>query len=358
MIKKLPYLLFVLGLLGFGSMATTGHTLGDPRLGDPPPAPKRVSVEGSSEAEINVEASALFLPSIQTQLAWVNTASRAESQLLFRIGYLNTENVDTGWRGDLDSCNAGTTSENYRAAVLRPINYFRGMAGVPEIRGFDNEFNAKAQAAALMMSLNVNLSHTPPPDWECYSKAGSDGAGSSNLALGYVGTDAISHGYLRDDGVNNFPVGHRRWILYPQTQMMGTGDIPPHDQNPPANALWVIDHEHYFDPRPATRDEFVAWPPPGYVPFQVVYPRWSFSHPQADFSKATVTMTRAGQGVNVKILPVVTGSGENTLVWEPQMSFTNPPAADTRYVITVGNVLIGGRARSFSYAVIVFDPGR
>ncbi len=139
---------------------------------------------------------------------------------------------------------------------------------------------------------------------------------------------------------------------------MGTGDIPAHDGYPPTNALWVIDDDHYLDPRPATREPFVAWPPPGYVPFQVVYPRWSFSWPKANFSGATVTMTRAGQGLAVVKLPVAVGVGENTLVWEPQASFTDRPAADTRYRVVVDNVIIEGQARSFSYEVIVFDPAQ
>ncbi len=358
MINKIAGLLIILGLLIFGSTAARGDAIGEPRLGDPPPPPARVPVEGSSGAAIGNGAYTLFLPSIRTPTAWINTAVRAESQQFFRADYLGTENIDTGWRGDLDSCNAGATSEQYRAAVLRRINYFRGMAGVPGIRTLDAALNAKAQAAAMMMSVNRGLSHFPPTDWACYTAAGSEAAGSSNLALGYHGTDALSHGYMKDWGDSNYRVGHRRWILYPQTQRMGTGDIPAHDGYPPTNALWVIDDDHYLDPRPATREPFVAWPPPGYVPFQVVYPRWSFSWPRADFSKATVTMTRAGQGLAVVKLPVAVGAGENTLVWEPQASFTDRPAADTRYRVVVDNVIIEGQARSFSYEVIVFDPAQ
>ena len=358
MINKIADLLIILGLLVFGPAATGGNTPGEPRLGEPPSAPTHALVEGADGSAIRSGAYTLFLPAVRTPTAWMNTALRAESQQFFHTDYLGTENIDTGWQGDLDSCNAGATSEHYRAAVRRRINYFRGMAGVPGIRELDAALNAKAQAAAMMMSVNESLSHFPPTDWTCYTTAGSEGAGSSNLALGYRGTDAISHGYMKDWGANNHRVGHRRWILYPQTQKMGTGDIPAHNGYPPTNALWVIDHDHYLDPRPATRDMFVAWPPPGYVPFQVVYPRWSFSWPKAEFNGATVTMTRAGQGVEVVILPVATGAGENTLVWEPQTGFTNPPAADTRYEISVENVIIDGQTRSFTYEVIVFDPAK
>lgn len=36
----------------------------------------------------------------------------------------------------------------------------------------------------------------------------------------------------------------------------------------------------------------MAWPPAGYVPYQVIYPRWSFAIAGANFSQAAVTMAR------------------------------------------------------------------
>ena len=56
------------------------------------------------------------------------------------------------------------------------------------------------------------------------------------------------------------------------------------------NAVWVIDPSTYGGPRPGTRDVFVAWPPKGYVPYQVLYNRWHFSYASADLSSATVTV--------------------------------------------------------------------
>ncbi len=199
------------------------------------------------------------------------------------------------------------------------------------------------------------LSHTPDESWQCYTEEGDEGAGSSNLYLGVYGPAAIS-GYVYDPGSGNYFVGHRRWILYPQTQYMGTGDIPPVDGYPAANALWVFDLDNMWGPRPAARDTFVAWPPPGYVPYQVVYPRWSFAYPQADFSQAAVTMTRMGQPLAVQQLAVVYGYGENTLVWEPQTSFIDPPSVDTLYTVTVSQVLVDEQLQNFSYTVIIFDP--
>ncbi|MDP2045463.1 MAG: CAP domain-containing protein, partial [Deltaproteobacteria bacterium] len=228
---------------------------------------------------------------------------------------------------------------------------------------FSDTYSAKNQKAALMMSVNKQLNHDPPISWTCYSPEGAEGAGNSNLALGVNGRDAIDL-YIQDPGTGNGFVGHRRWIFYPQTQTMGTGDIPASNGFAPANSLWVFDG-NYGGPRPVTREEFVAWPPPGYVPYQVTYRRWSFSYPGADFSSAAVTMTLDGVSLPVTLGPLATGYGENTLVWSPEgIDFVEGinretwpvPAKDTAYRVTINNVIISGVSRNFAYSVTVFDP--
>ena len=128
------------------------------------------------------------------------------------------------WNGDLGACNAGETSQRFRDAVLRRINYFRAMAGVPADITFDAEYNRKAQAAALVMSANDRLDHYPNSDWRCFSADAADAAIRSNLHL-VQSPDAIDE-YMRDPGDNNNIVPHRRWLLYPQTVHMGSGDVP------------------------------------------------------------------------------------------------------------------------------------
>jgi hypothetical protein len=55
------------------------------------------------------------------------------------------------------------------------------------------------------------------------------------------------------------------------------------------------------------------------------------------------------------------GYGENALVWQldglSEYSAMRRPAADTKYTVSVSNVLVNGVARNFTYDVIVFDPG-
>ena len=99
----------------------------------------------------------------------------------------------------------------------------------------------------------------------------------------------------------------------------------------------------------------MAWPPPGYVPYQVVFPRWSFAYADADFTAADVSMIFQGNTIPVSSDPVVNGYGENTFVWEPQIT-SGAPATDEDYTVSINNVLISGSPRNFVYHVIVFNP--
>ncbi len=320
-----------------------------PILGTPPDAPD--SVPSFRVVEL---AGAAVSP---WQLA---PSNREEVRNFFNTVYAASGAAAPAWTGAYHSCTAGTVSGAFQDWVALRINFFREMAGVPAGISFSPEFNGKAQHAALMMSANTNLSHYPPPTWTCYSAVGAEAAGKANLALGVLGPDAIT-GYIEDPGPYNGSVGHRRWLLYPQTRTMGTGDVPGDTNHYAANALWVFD-DRFSSPRPTTRDEFVAWPPPGYVPFPVVFPRWSLSYPQADFTNATVTVTRNGSPATVQLEPVATGAGENSLVWvmnggDFQGSDSHArPVADVVYGVQVNGVRIGDATRSFAYAVRVFDP--
>lgn len=285
----------------------------------------------------------------------VNAQARGEAREFYIKVYLGSEGTEIEWNGNHKSCSPGTTADDFRNAVLQRVNYFREMAGVPADVVFTDEYNKKAQQAALMMSCNDTLSHDPEDTWVCYTADGDTAAQRSNIFYGYNGWKAVE-GYIKEPGSNNYAVGHRRWVLYPQTKFMGTGDVPAAGGHEAANALWIFD-DNLYGKRRDTRYEYVAWPPPGYVPYQVVFPRWSFAYAGADFSSAAVSMKSGGNNYTVHIQPIVNGYGENTLVWEPVLDFERPPGSDRFFYVSVTNVLINGSPRDFSYTVIVFDPG-
>lgn len=287
----------------------------------------------------------------------VDINSRASSRAFYNDVYLASDGEAIGWTGSHAACNEGTVAAGFQDAVLLRVNYFRVMAGMAEVT-FDGTYNANCQKAALMISRNNELNHHPPPSWYCFSAAGSNACYESNLSLGYNGWDAVA-GQMRDSGANNYFCGHRRWILMPNTLKTGSGNIPLSGSYPATMALHAWD-DNWYGARPPTRDAFVSWPPAGYVPYTVVFGRWSFAYDDADFSGSTVSMTEDGAAISATLETLEEGYGENTLVWRPKGvsdSYTWPqPGADISYTVTVNNVLIGGSPQSFKYTVIVFDP--
>lgn len=281
---------------------------------------------------------------------FVDTQSREQVRNFYNAVYKASEGVAAGWTGDISACDAGDTAPGYQDAVIRRVNYFRAMAGVPADVALDPALNAKAQEAALMMAANNALDHFPPPSWRCYSPAGYEAAGKSNLSLGSSGADAVA-GQMRDDGGGNGAAGHRRWLLYPGTRFMGTGDVQVPGRA--ANALWIQDPAALGGTRPATRDGFVAWPPAGQVPRPLVYARWSFAYPGADFSRAEVRVLQDGIELPVRMESAANGYGENALVWVPAL---NPTVGDTAYRVEVRNVAVAGVAKTFEYDSIAIDP--
>ena len=255
---------------------------------------------------------------------------------------------DDGWTGDVESCVAGTTSQQYRDSVFQRINWFRQMAGVDSV--VENpEFSYFAQQAALIMAANGALSHYPLADWTCYTSDGLKGASNSNLTVG-SGVASIDN-YIQDFGSNNIAVGHRRWILNPFAVEFGTGDIPNS-----SNALYVIPSSNQGSHETREERGFVAWPPPGYVPASVSWPRWSFdlSDPLllADFSSASVEVFDDLGPVEVEIIyrhPL-------GVVWAMDgAAYSNLLAqSNSCYTVTIGDVKISGSVQTpYEYAVCI-----
>jgi uncharacterized protein YkwD len=263
--------------------------------------------------------------------------------------YLPAFAVANDWTGSVAGCDAGGTSAAYADATMDMVNYFRAMTGLPAGVTHESVKDGKSQAAALMMTANNTLSHTPPTSWTCYTADGAEAAGKSNLALGAAGARAITL-YMADPGAGNTALGHRRWILYPRQVEMGTGSTGN------ANDLWVIGT---FGARPAS-PPVVAWPPEGFVPYQVMYPRWSFSlnTTTADLSKATVAMTRGGTAVSLTVFAGAVGYGDNTLAWETSGQVYSGGGADETIAVQVNNVLVNGAPVNYAYTVTVIDPAR
>lgn len=338
---------------GFSQTAPVTGSFRPPDLGDAPKAPADVSgLPGRGPRLLDVTGSFN-----------VNAGSREQVREFYGAVFTASDGIAMNSTAVTAACMPGTNSTAFQNATLRRINWFRAMAGIPAAVTFSSNESAQDQAAALIMSANNKLQHTGISNtWSCFTIAGTNAAANSNLALGYDGPDAITS-YIWDFGANNTAVGHRRWILYPQTQVMAAGDVPVEGSFEAANATWVFDG-NYGGPRPATSQPFVSWPPAGFVPYQLVFPQWSFALSNADLSAATVSMQSNGVNVAVSLQVNLNGLGENTLVWVPMgldasSSGTAFPfsGTDTVYSVTVTNIAApGGGIVGFTYNVTLFDP--
>jgi hypothetical protein len=328
LIRGICCLLFILGLVG------RSQELGPPPLAD----------------------STNLVPFSPTspQVVTVNLADRAAVVQFYQTTYLASQGITSGWTGNRTTCSAGTTSQAYADATILRVNFYRAMAALPGDVILSNAWNLESQDAALMMSAQGALSHSPGTNWSCYTSGGADAAGKSNLALGADAAAAVDL-YMDDPGSGgNAAVGHRRWILYPPTKIMGTGSIPG-SGGWAANDLWVIGGSGSRPAQPA----WVAWPPPNYVPWQIMPQssgRWSFSYPGATFSGAAVFMQHAGTNVALTLEAQAQGYGDNTIVWVPQGIPTGAPPGDLTYSVTVSNVVVSGQSQVFTYNVTVIDP--
>ena len=199
-----------------------------------------------------------------------------------------------------------------------------------------------------MCDANSALNHYPPNTWNCFTSDGYAATSHSNLAEGAVGPDAITL-FINDFGSNNTSCGHRRWILYPMMKNMGHGCTDSYD------CLWVIGDN--YSSYPANMPAFICWPPQNYVPATLVFDRWSFSVPNADFTNTTITMTDASNN-NISLNIVsnnANGYGDNTIVWEPNGIITTS-SNDVTYNVKVNNVKTGGKLMNYSYSVIIIQP--
>lgn len=258
---------------------------------------------------------------------------------------------DMQWTGDVNSCDPGTISQSVKDKITQRINYFRALVGVTNNITLDATKNGKCQEAALMQNANGTLDHctgmngAPCNNWNCSTADAIEASQKSNLGAGNWTSFNPINQWIQDSGNGNQALGHRRWILYSRAQEMGIGLTPNY------SAQWVIGD---FTPT-ATYDEFIAYPPNGYIIRDLVYARWSFNIPGADFSSATVTITdQDNNNVPVNIISINGGFGDPVIAFEPVGIITDSDE-DVKYTVTVANIA-GAAQTSYTYDVWIIPP--
>ncbi|MEM9141941.1 MAG: CAP domain-containing protein [Bacteroidota bacterium] len=285
-----------------------------------------------------------FIEELETPLS--ETGSKTRAQLLYTDFYLASATTDNAaWSGDASSCNPGTVPQATRTKILMRIDYFRKAVGLENSIMENATKNEKAQKAALMMHSNNALDHAPPNSWKCYSPEGKEGASNSLLTL--INNERAIDSYMRDHGIHNGPVGHRRWLLWPRLQEIGIGNTSE------ANAIWVLGNAGDV---PENTPEFVSWPPSGYVPRNLVYPRWSFSLQDANFEDTQVSMKdEFGNTIPLTLEQLDNAYGDRTIVWVPN-TIQTALSEDVSYTVLLKDVEVNEEFKDFTYSVTLFDP--
>ncbi|MDG3007984.1 CAP domain-containing protein [Paludisphaera mucosa] len=286
--------------------------------------------------------------------------SRAEAVRFYRDVFEPTGAAVPQWDGNVDAGVAGALGDDYRKAILARVNAYRTMAGAPAIGAIDPTMSYYSQQAALMMSANGRLSHTPDPSWKFYSADGAIGAARSNLHL--ASGDYAVDGYILDPGPTNGPTGHRWWSLNPRVAMIGVGDVPGSlSQDRAANAL------SFGLGTSAVESTVVAWPPEGAFPSALVPDRWSFIdyadeqrfddsgiHYKYDYTSAVVRVTSNGEPQAV-VVEYSRGVFGNYLVFSGIQLPGLAMNADVAVDVTIDDVLVWGVPQSIHYTTRIFS---
>lgn len=275
----------------------------------------------------------------------IDTNSKAQVASSYQSAISNNLSLNTNWTGSASDCRAGSASDTYDTATIESINWFRRMSGL-DVVVEDSSASREAQHTALMMHAQNNLSHYPTSSWRCHTETGASTAAESNLTLGVVGPAGVI-GQIEDPGAGNESLGHRRWLLFPELESVGVANTTR------ASVVRVLGE---FGDR-ESESNWVSWPPPGFVPDETVFDRWSLSYAGAssvDFSNTRVTVRENGRAVSSRLLPLSPGFGDPTLAWE--VTGINPEApGDVVYSVDVSNIIIAGTAYSRSYSFTSFD---
>ncbi|MBI4409782.1 MAG: CAP domain-containing protein [Gemmatimonadetes bacterium] len=257
-------------------------------------------------------------------------------------------------------CRPGRLRDTERFAVLKRVEQVRALHRLPPV-AYAPEFDEQTAAAALIMAANGRLSHHPTVGaWKCWSAAGAEGAGSSNLHLGRgsalegrPSTGAVDS-WVRDHGVPS--VGHRRWILDPflGAVSFGRADLAsPGGGTHHAAALKPVAGSAAPEGVPFVAYPYLDYPAELFEPgrtaasFSVLAdPTDRWRNRDADFGDARIRVTGPDGPVPVREVAHDNESFglPNRLSWHMEAV-----RAGVEYEVVIEGVRVRGEARSYRY---------
>ena len=263
---------------------------------------------------------------------------------------------------DPDTCRAGRLTQAAKDRALEAMNQIRALHGLAAVR-WSTLYSQQVQEAALIGAAGGGIpSHFPPPSAQCYTSAGAEGAGTSNLFTGAGDRDPAAHmaGWANDfNNTAHIPAAwHRRWLLNPFAAYLSYGQVHGYA----AQKVFGFDEEPWLEP--AVEVDYLAFPYETY-PFNLLLgdPPWSFSviedkrggrgNQYPYFENAHISVVRTADEASLVITDRYTesvGPGvPNLLSWQVEGW-----EYDTLYEVEISNVTLrNGETRSYSYPVFI-----
>lgn len=263
-----------------------------------------------------------------------------------RIGYVKnssgTKVANTGWNGNSKTCEYGELPDSTLFKVLDRLNYYRQNAGVMYPMQFDAERVQGCQEAAVMFAPKGIFTAEPTQQTHtCYTELAAQMAAVGQGVL--ESNPAQSVNVLMKDAKST-QLFNRLSVLNPVADNMGVGAA----EN---NTFFVIGYKGVLPDSTYYQNHPVTWPPAGYVPNMLVFPKWSFSIAR-NVKEAKLTVTDA-KGKEVPVETEVSGFDNlmiKTLIFTPQIDYKTMKEGDF-FTVTVTLA----DKKKFQYRVTIFD---
>ncbi|KAH0790136.1 CAP domain-containing protein [Histomonas meleagridis] len=168
-----------------------------------------------------------------------------------------------------DECGVGYQTDADKSDALNVMNFYRYACGLNDlVQSQDAAVIQSEMEACKIMEANGIFSHDlTDQSLTCWTQAGSTGASSSNIYWSSgtaCGSNSIAS-YMDDRGVSS--CGHRRWLLLPTLSELAQG----------VNGHYSATRVFGFNRVGTSSPIFIAYPPPGAFPVNLIPDVWTFS---------------------------------------------------------------------------------
>lgn len=237
----------------------------------------------------------------------------------YQNNYVWTKSSECYTQGQ--DCTYGTHSKEDIEWTGKRVNFFRNLTGLSEIPlTTKTEYLNYVNQASLVMSKNNIFSHSLDNEsLECWTEAAKTGAAKSNIywtSGAACSTNSITS-YIDDSKTDS--LGHRRWILNPPLSQVVSGVAGGY------SALLIMENG-VLEGKNALSN-FLAYPPPGPVPSDLIFTYWSFSrnytNPYSDEHNSMPADTKVKIKCNDTVQTLTpTFGGSNSAMYPAMVKFS------------------------------------